>query len=123
MYALNIRFDRHRVIKDINLEINKGRQLGSLDQQEQEKSTLIRQLLRDYNLTNGDIFIDGEPIENFLIEDVRNLVGYVPQSHFLFKRNVNENIIVGNERATVENVEMALRVSDFKKDLQFMSQG
>lgn len=116
-------FDRHRVIKDINLEINKGQTIGIVGPTGAGKSTLIRQLLRDYNLTNGDIFIDGEPIENFLIEDVRNLVGYVPQSHFLFKRNVNENIIVGNERATVENVEMALRVSDFKKDLQFMSQG
>lgn len=116
-------FDRHNVIRNINLVINKGETIGIVGPTGAGKSTLIRQLLRDYNITEGDIYIDGVPIENYLIEDVRNLVGYVPQTHFLFKRSVDANIIVGNERATMENVEMAIRVSDFKKDLQYMSQG
>jgi ATP-binding cassette subfamily B protein len=116
-------FDRHCVIKDINIVINKGETIGIVGPTGAGKSTLIRQLLRDYNITKGDIYIDDEPIENYKIEDVRNLVGYVPQSHFLFKGRVDENIIIGNEGATIENVEKALEVSDFKKDLQFLSQG
>jgi ATP-binding cassette subfamily B protein len=116
-------FDKYKVIDDINFEINYGETIGVVGPTGAGKSTLIRQLLREFNVTEGNILIDNIPIKNYLVEDVRNLVGYVPQSYVLFKRSVDENIIIGNANATNENIERALIVSDFKKDLQYMSQG
>jgi len=87
------------------------------------KSTLIRQLLREFNVTNGDIYIDDVPIEDYKIEDVRNLVGYVPQENMLFKRPVNENILIGNPNARIEDLDKAVKIADFEKDIIYLTDG
>ncbi len=116
-------FDKHNVINNINFTIHKGETIGIVGPTGAGKSTLIRQLLREFNVTEGDIYIDGEPIESFKIEDVRNLVGYVPQSHVLFRRSVDENILIGKPQADVNDVQKAIMIADFKKDLEFLSDG
>ena len=59
-------------------------------------------------------------IEEFKIEDIRNLVGYVPQTHILFKRSVNENIMIGNPKANSYELDKAVKIADFEKDLSFL---
>lgn len=110
-------FDDSPVIKDINLTINKGETIGVVGPTGSGKSTLIRQLLREFNITSGNILIDDKNIEEYKIEEVRDLVGYVPQNNILFKRSVDENILIGNPKATILDVNQAITVSDFKKDL------
>ncbi|HHY96515.1 MAG TPA: ATP-binding cassette domain-containing protein, partial [Acholeplasma sp.] len=51
------------------------------------------------------------------------LVGYVPQSHMLFRRGVYDNILIGNPEASFEAVDKAMQVADFKKDLPYLNQG
>ena len=87
------------------------------------KSTLIRQLLREFNVTEGEILIDNESIEKYSIDDIRKLVGYVPQEHILFRRSVDDNILIGNPQATHEQIDSAMVVADFKKDLKELSAG
>jgi len=87
------------------------------------KSTLIRQLLREFNLTSGEIKIDGNDIKQYKIEDIRNLVGYVPQNHILFRRSVDDNILIGNPNASNQALQKAMTMADFKKDLSNLTEG
>jgi ATP-binding cassette, subfamily B, multidrug efflux pump len=114
-------FDKQPVIKNISFTIKNGQTIGIVGPTGAGKSTLIRQLLREFNVTEGQIFIDGSPIETYKVEDIRNLVGYVPQSHMLFKRSVEDNIMIGNPRASVEALDKAVKIADFEKDLHFLS--
>jgi ATP-binding cassette subfamily B protein len=116
-------FDETYTLKDINLTIHHGETLGVVGPTGSGKSTLIRQLLREFNVTDGEIYIDGKNISKFKIRDIRNLVGYVPQSHMLFRRGVYDNILIGNPEASFEAVDKAMQVADFKKDLPYLNQG
>ena len=116
-------FDHHEIIIYIIFTINKGETIGIVGPTGAGKSTLIRQLLREFNVTSGEILIDGKNIENFKIEDVHNLVGYVPQAHILFRKTVDENILIGNPKASPAQIDMAVTLSDFKKDIKDLAYG
>lgn len=116
-------FDKHPVIKNIDINIKKGQTIGIVGPTGAGKSTLIRQLLREFNVSGGSILIDGKSIEAYKIEDIRNLVGYVPQSHILFRRSVDENILIGKPNATSQMLDKAVKLADFEKDLMFLHDG
>ena len=116
-------FDDFDVIKNINITIKSGETIGIVGPTGSGKSTLVRQLLREFNVTKGKILIDDIPIEEYMIEDVRNMVGYVPQEHILFRRSVDDNILIGNPKATHEQIKFAMGVADFNKDLLMLSEG
>ncbi len=113
-------FDKQPVIKNITFTIKNGQTLGIVGPTGAGKSTLIRQLLREFNVSEGQVYIDGLSIEDFRVEAIRDLVGYVPQSHMLFKRSVEENIMIGNPKATNEALDRAVKIADFEKDLHFL---
>ena len=116
-------FDKSPVIKNIDFSIKNGQTIGIVGPTGAGKSTLIRQLLREFNVTEGQIYIDDIPISEYIIEDIRNLVGYVPQSHMLFKRSVDENIMIGNPKANLEELDKAVKLADFEKDLLYLQDG
>ncbi len=116
-------FDKLPVIKNITFSIKRGQTIGIVGPTGAGKSTLIRQLLREFNVTDGEIYIDQEKIEHYKIEDIRNLVGYVPQSHMLFRRKVDENIMIGNPKANHEELDKAVKIADFEKDLNYLTNG
>ena len=116
-------FDDVEVIKNINLDINKGETIGIVGPTGSGKSTLIRQLLREFNSTSGEVLIDGVDIKEYKIEDVRDLVGYVPQSHILFRMTVDQNILIGNPKAEDLVINKAVYLSDFEKDIKELPSG
>ncbi len=116
-------FDNYDVIKNITFSINKGETIGIVGPTGAGKSTLIRQLLREFNITSGNIYIDSVDIKEFKIEDVHNLVGYVPQDHILFRRSVDSNILIGNPNASLNEINNAITLADFKKDLKELPYG
>ena len=116
-------FDNFEVIKDISFTINSGETIGIVGPTGAGKSTLIRQLLREFNTTSGDILVDGINIKQYKIENIRNLVGYVPQNHILFRRSVDDNILIGNPNASAKKIEKAMIMADFKKDLLNLNEG
>lgn len=116
-------FDDFDVIKNINLTINKGETIGIVGPTGAGKSTLIRQLLREFNSTSGEVEIDGININDYMIEDVRSLVGYVPQNNILFRRPIEDNILIGNPDAKERELKNALKVADFQKDLKVLPEG
>ncbi len=116
-------FDKNPVIKNIDFTIKSGQTIGIVGPTGAGKSTLIRQLLREFNVTDGEIDIDGIPIAEYKIDAIRNIVGYVPQAHMLFKKAVDENILIGNPLAGSTELDRAVKIADFEKDLTYLNEG
>ncbi len=116
-------FDSFDVIKNISFLINKGETIGIVGPTGAGKSTLIRQLLREFNITGGAILVDGVDIKTKKIVDVHELVGYVPQDHILFRRSVDDNILIGNPNASLDEINKAITLADFKKDIKELPEG
>lgn len=110
-------------IKNINFYIKKGETIGVVGPTGSGKSSLIRPLLRQYNVTEGKILIDDINLQDILVEDVHDLIGYVPQDHVLFRRSVDDNILIGNPKATGKDINVAVSLADFDKDIKALPYG
>ena len=115
--------DENLVLNKLNLCIQSGQTIGIVGPTGSGKSTLIRQLLREFNLQSGEILIDGHSIEQINLHSLRGLVGYVPQTHMLFRETVTNNIKVGNPDASSADFAQAVEIADFAKDLTYLSDG
>jgi ATP-binding cassette, subfamily B, bacterial MsbA len=91
-------YDGHKnVLKNINLTINKSDVIAVVGQSGVGKSTLADLISRFYDLTEGEILIDGINIRELKISSLRNLIGIVPQETILFNDTIRSNIIFGKE--------------------------
>ena len=115
--------DNEDVLKNIDLEIKSGQTLGIVGKTGSGKSTLVRQLVRQLPIEEGKIFINDEEIEDYNQRNVRRHIGYVPQEHVLFSRSVLKNVLIGDTQATEEEVNEAVILADFEKDIQMLSEG
>ncbi|MBS4535209.1 ABC transporter ATP-binding protein [Clostridium sp. D2Q-14] len=79
-------------LKNINLKIPKGNTLGIVGKTGSGKTTLVNLLLRLYDITEGDIYIDNLPIKQIPIKTLRENIGYASQDNFLFSNTISENI-------------------------------
>lgn len=116
-------FDDKPTIKGITFTILKGQTIGIVGPTGSGKSTIIRQLLREFNINKGEILIDGRNITQYNIADVLSLLGYVPQSHVLVEGDLKENILVGDPKASQYLLERSIKIADFEKDVNFMPYG
>ena len=110
-------------LSNINLQLEPGQTLGIVGKTGSGKTTLIKQLLREYPAGEGSLTFANIPIENQTKDQVRNWIGYVPQDHVLFSRTVKENILFGHPEGTDADIETAIRLSHFQKDLEMLPQG
>lgn len=111
------------VLSNINLEIKKGTNLGIVGKIGSGKTTLIRQLLRQYPVTEGSFSINGIDIETYDKEEVRKKMAYVPQEHILFSRTVLQNLNLGSHENTIYTNDEAVKIADFEKDLKDLQKG
>lgn len=95
------------LFKGLNLEIKAGEKVGLVGHSGSGKSTLVKLLLRFSNLDSGSIEIDGQNIVKIAQEDLRSVIGYVPQEPLLFHRSIEENISYGNESANKDRIVQA----------------
>ena len=100
------------VLKDINIEIEKGKTTAIVGSTGSGKSTLIKLILRFYEKNSGKILFDDHEIESLSLASIRNKIGLVSQDVFLFEGSVFENIAYGNIDATNEEVWNAARLSE-----------
>jgi ATP-binding cassette, subfamily B, multidrug efflux pump len=107
-------------LDDVSVMIKRGQTLGIVGKTGSGKTTFVKQLLREYPLGRGEISIAGIPLNKLAIEDVRDSIGYVPQDHFLFSKSVKENILFGCEKADTQELNKAIRLADFEKDLEML---
>lgn len=117
----NTEFD---VLKGFNLQINSGKSLGIVGRTGSGKTTLIRQLLRRYPIDVDDsLRINTKSINDYKKQSVRGLVAYVPQEHQLFARSVKDNILIGQSSYSNIDLDYAIKMADFEKDLVFLEDG
>ncbi len=110
-------------LEDINLTIENGKTLGIVGKIGSGKTTLVKQLLRFYNVKPNTMFIDGVDVENYTRKSIREKIGYVPQQHILFSKSVFDNIAFGSKGADKQAVDKAVEFADFTKDLNTLPQG
>jgi ATP-binding cassette subfamily B protein len=103
------------VLKDVNIEIMKGKTTAIVGSTGSGKSTLIKLILRFYEKNSGNIFFDNNEIESLVIDSLRSKIGLVSQDVFLFEGTVFENIAYGNIDASIEDVWNAARLSESDK--------
>ena len=104
--------DGNPVLKDINLELDKGKTIAIVGESGAGKSTLVDLIPRFYDVTGGEILIDGHPLKELSLKDLRKLMGYVNQEPILFNDTIFNNIAFGVENATKEQVEEAARIAN-----------
>lgn len=116
-------YDKEETLTDIHFRLEKGQTLGLVGQTGSGKTSLIKLLLREYDVTDGAICLNNHNIKNYRLKDLRHLMGYVPQDQFLFATSILENVRFGNPKLSVEEVEAATRLSHVYNDIMEMPQG
>ena len=107
-------------LKNISFTINTGQTLAILGKTGSGKSTILSLITRLYDVNNGKIEIDGVPIKNLNLFDLRNSIGIVPQDAFLFSDSIKNNIKFGKQNATdSEIMEVASKAAVHETIMQF----
>ncbi|HFU4545626.1 TPA: ABC transporter ATP-binding protein, partial [Streptococcus suis] len=110
-------------ISDINWTLTAGQTVGIVGKTGSGKTTLVRQLLRQYPVGQGEFVINGQPVLEIERASIEEKIGYVPQEHILFSKSVGENIALGKLDSSPEDIEQAIATAAFTKDLERMSDG
>ena len=115
--------DDDLVLHGINLTIERGKTIGVVGKTGSGKSTLIRQLERQYPIKFDELFINDVEIAEYNKESIRERIAYVPQEHVLFSRSVYDNVKLGKKNAKKEEIDLAIRLADFEKDIENLNDG
>ncbi|ADL05939.1 ABC transporter ATP-binding protein [Lacrimispora saccharolytica] len=99
------------VLSDISFEISPGQTVGIIGQTGAAKSTLVQLIPRLYEVTAGEITIDGHPIYEYTQDHLRDSIAMVLQKNTLFSGTVKENLYWGKEDATDEEIERACSIA------------
>ncbi|WP_167628504.1 ABC transporter ATP-binding protein [Listeria valentina] len=113
----------HPVLADISLSIQAGETVAFVGTSGAGKTTLCNLLPRFYEPTEGEIQVDGENIESFTLQSLREQIGVVQQDVFLFSGTVRENVAYGKLDATDEEIWEVLRLSNLEEVVSAMEAG
>ena len=123
-YAIDrFAFEDEETLRDIHFSLEKGQTLGLVGQTGSGKTALIKLLLREYDVDQGAIYLNGHDIRSYRLADLRRLMGYVPQDQFLFASSILDNIRFGNPDLPFSAVEEATKLAQVYQDIQAMPQG
>src|SRR5437868_2295460 len=116
----NLNFDYHGtpVLHDVNLRIPAGTSLAVVGPTGSGKTTLVSLIPRIYDAAPGAVLIDGRPLREYSLKQLRRNVGFVPQETFLFSDTVRENIAFGRDDASDEQVRQAAEAADIAADIE-----
>ena len=107
----------NKVLKNINFKINRGETVGIVGKTGCGKTTLIKQLLRLYPISEETLLLDGHSAEQYYDYSIREKMGYAPQEYQLFSKTIRENILFYRKNLE-ENLDKVLELSDIKKDIE-----
>ena len=117
------KYKNEHVLKNLNCKIQKGKIIALVGQSGGGKSTFVDLLPRFYDTTEGEIIIDGTPITDYIINDVRSLMGIVTQEAILFNDTVFNNIAFGKENITEDDVIRAAQIANAHEFISKMEDG
>jgi ATP-binding cassette, subfamily B, multidrug efflux pump len=111
----------HPVLRDINLKIPAGSTLAIVGPTGSGKTTLASLIARLWEAPNGQLFIDGHPIREWPLENLRRAIGYVPQDTYLFSETVGGNIAFGLTEYGVDQIGTAAEIANIDTDIETFS--
>ncbi|TCN18814.1 ABC transporter ATP-binding protein [Mesobacillus foraminis] len=104
--------DEETVLKNINLEVKKGETIALVGMSGGGKSSFVSLIPRFYDVTEGEILLDGKDIRTLKVQSLRDKIGMVLQDNILFSESVKTNILLGNPEASDEAVMEAARAAN-----------
>ena len=99
------------VLSDITFHIRAGQTVGIVGQTGSAKTTLVQLIPRLYDITSGELLIDGVPVERYPLRHLRDAVAMVLQKNTLFSGTLKENLLWGDQDASQEEIEEACRIA------------
>ncbi len=99
------------VLKNINLKVKAGSTIALVGNSGGGKTTIVNLIPRFYDVNQGSITIDGTDIRDFSLESLRNNIAVVFQDNFLFSGTIRDNILLGKEDATDEEIAVAVKMA------------
>jgi subfamily B ATP-binding cassette protein MsbA len=121
---VHFQYNKERtILNNINLKIPKGSSVAFVGASGAGKSTLIDLIPRFYDLTEGEILLDGINIKNYQLKDLRGLMSMVSQEAILFNDTIYNNIVFGLENVSAAEVEAAAKVANAHDFITQMEQG
>ena len=112
-----------KTLSDIKFAIDKGQTLGIVGVTGSGKTTLLKLLLREYDVEDGSINLNNHNIKDYKLNDLRSLIGYVPQDQVLFAMSIKENIRFADTKYTDKQVEDVTKVCGIYDDIVNMTDG
>ena len=111
------------ILKDISFKANKGETISFIGSTGSGKSTLINLIPRLYDVTDGEVLVDGVNVKEYKIEALNNKIGYIPQTAVMFTGSVKENVSYGDngrEKPSIEKIKEAIKVAQAKEFVEKM---
>lgn len=122
----NIYFEYEKntpVLKNFSLHVNKGETIALVGNSGGGKSTVVSLLPRFYDVTSGSIEFDGVDIRKFNLDSLRKQISFVFQDNFLFSGTIKDNILMGNENATDEQIEKVVAMAHLDEFAHTLEKG
>lgn len=101
----------NNTLSNISFKVKKGETTAIIGSTGSGKSTLINLIPRFYDVTEGNITMDGVDVREYSQKDLRDKIGFIPQQALLFEGTIKDNLVFGNKDASDEEIEEALKVS------------
>jgi ATP-binding cassette subfamily B protein len=111
------------VLRDLSLKVGQGQTVGIVGPTGAGKSTLVKLLLRFYDLQQGQITMDGKNLRDLSLGDLRKAMGFVSQDVFLFHGSVRENITYGSFDAAEEDIIQAAKIAEAHEFITALPRG
>ena len=111
------------VLKHINLTIEKGKTVALVGQSGSGKTTMADMIPRFYDISEGELLIDGIPLQKYRLNDLRSMMGIVSQEAILFNDTVANNIAFGLKNVSREQIEAAAKIANAHEFISQMPQG
>jgi subfamily B ATP-binding cassette protein MsbA len=109
---IHFKYENENVLKNFSLEVPKGKTVALVGQSGSGKSTIANLLTRFYDVQEGSVKIDGTDIKDMTLESLRDLMGLVTQDSILFNDTIKNNILLGKQDATDEEIIAALKIAN-----------
>lgn len=112
-----------KALKDISFELKEGETLGIVGKTGSGKSTLLELIARLYDPTEGKVIIDNQNANAYALNNLREVVGYVPQNPFLFSESIEDNIRFGKKDATINEIVEAAKNAAVHNNIKGFKEG
>ncbi|HEY7220937.1 MAG TPA: ABC transporter ATP-binding protein [Candidatus Binatia bacterium] len=113
----------HLAVDEINFALPVGRSVGLVGRVGSGKSTLAQLVPRLFDVSAGEVLVDGQDTRKLALHELRRLIGYVPQEPFLFSNSLKANLALGRESYSAEELARVVKMAKLDRDVEIFPMG